>query len=835
MKKVFFILLILYLFSTGIFAQLTTSTVLTPTQLVQNVLLGQGVTAFNVSFTGAYSSAFKAIGQFNVGPNNNLGFNAGVVITTGIVTGNSGPSGPNNSDGAGVDNYEPGDAYLSSIAGAETANAAILEFDFIPQADSIRFNYVFGTDEYMEYIPIGFADVFAFVLNGVTTNMPAHNIALIPGTTTPVTALNVNAFSNSQFYVDNDNPPGGTVEYDGFTSVLTARERVQCGETYHIKIMIADALDGYVDAGVFLQAGSFSCPTPLNINSISNTTPQLGNSTVLFEECGVLSLLFSRTEVDSLNSDTLIIGLGGTAEISDFTGLNDTLIFPPGEDSVIIQITAINDLETDSAETVFIYYTYVNPCNSLDTIGFNLTILKPPPLQSVVSNDTVICSNQVVILNAQASGGVAPYLHHWTDSSGNTVSTSSSFTPPAEIKTYYYYFTDACRNDSLFDSVHVDVNTFLYVSGTLDVIGSANDSVIVEGCGNAILTFTENGEGAGVGQHVYTISVSGTNGTNSIADIGNVIPDTLIFNNQTSISFNLSAIADGIQEDSVGSGTEVLIFTIDYSGNPCIPLSGKLVKKLYIKDPTPFSVDLGKDTSVCKGRSLKLKAIANGGGGSVTYFWPHNNSTNNNVTVFPTANIMYYVTATESCNNTSITDSIYVSVLFDPPRISVIPFDSICLRESYFFKTSVTHGVGAITGNWIVNDPNLPVTVNSSSDNWAIYGVLNSQQYVYSVKDQCNFVDTDTLDLLGIDCELYAPNIVTTNYDNINEVFYIKNLHKNPNTKLKVFNRWGNLMYSSDNYTNEWKPYSLISGVYFYAIETEKRGTYNGYFHVISN
>jgi gliding motility-associated-like protein len=835
LKKIVFIFFTFLLFSSEIFSQLTTNSTLTPTQLVQNVLLGQGVTAFNVSFTGANSSAFKAIGQFNVGSDNNLGFNAGVVITTGIVSGNSGPAGPNNSDAAGVDNYEPGDAYLSSIAGAETANAAILEFDFIPQADSIRFNYVFGTDEYMEYIPIGFADAFAFVLNGVTTNMPAHNIALIPGTSTPVTALNVNAFSNSQFYVDNETPVGGTIEYDGFTKVLTARERVICGETYHIKIMIADALDGFVDAGVFLQAGSFSCPTPLNINTISNTTPQLGNSTVLFEECGVLSLVFTRSEIDSLNVDTFFLGIGGTAEITDYVGLNDTLIFPPSVDSIIIQISAINDLETDSAETVFIYYTYVNPCNSLDTIGFNLTILKQPPLQSVVSNDTVICTNQVVVLSSQTSGGVAPYFQQWTDITGSAVSTSNNYTPPAEIKTYYYFVTDACQRDTIFDSVHVDVNSFLYLSGSLDVIGSTNDSVIVEGCGDALLTFTENGEGAGIGQHIYTISISGTNGTNSMSDIGNIIPDTLIFNNQTSITFNLSAISDGLQEDSIGNGTEVLIITIDYSGNPCIPLSGKLVKTLYIKDPAQFSVDLGKDTSVCKGRSLKLKAVASGGGGTISYFWNHNGSTSNNVTVFPTTNTIYYVTATESCNNTTMNDSIYVTVLFDPPQVSIIPFDSICLRESYFFKTSVSHGIGNISGNWINNDPNLPVMVNNSQSNWAIYGVLNSQHYVYTVKDQCNFVDTDTLELLGIDCELYAPNIVTTNYDDVNEVFFIKNLHKNPNTKLKVFNRWGNLMYSSDNYTNDWKPYSLISGVYFFAIETEKRGIYNGYFHVISN
>lgn len=226
--------------------------------MVQNVLLGTGVTATNITFTGAFNATYKAIGSFNVVGGNNLGINSGVVLTTGVVTGVNGPSGPNNASGSGIDNLEPGNAYLTSVAGVTTENAAILEFDFVSQSDSIKFKYVFGTDEYMEYVSGNYADVFAFVLSGVTVLMPAHNIALIPGTTTPVTAINVNANSNSQYYVDNENPAGPVCEYDGFTTVLTAREAVQCGQTYHIKLMVADAIDGIVDAGVFLEAGSFS-------------------------------------------------------------------------------------------------------------------------------------------------------------------------------------------------------------------------------------------------------------------------------------------------------------------------------------------------------------------------------------------------------------------------------------------------------------------------------------------------------------------------------------------------------------------------------------------------
>jgi hypothetical protein len=355
MKKLYLILLICVSFLPKvILAQLNTSTALTPQQLVQNVLLGTGVTATNITFTGAFNATYKAIGSFNVVGGNNLGINSGVVLTTGVVTGVNGPSGPNSASGSGIDNLEPGNAYLTSVAGVTTENAAILEFDFVPQSDSIKFKYVFGTDEYMEYVSGNYADIFAFVLSGVTVPMPAHNIALIPGTTTPVTAINVNANSNSQYYVDNENPAGPVCEYDGFTTVLTAREAVQCGQTYHIKLMVADAIDGIVDAGVFLEAGSFSSTSPFDISTTGNSVGPIGSSNTLYENCGSLNLIFTRPTTSSANADTLVLGIDGTASAADYTGLNDTVFFPAGEDTVLVPIFAIDEAIVDTGETVHI-------------------------------------------------------------------------------------------------------------------------------------------------------------------------------------------------------------------------------------------------------------------------------------------------------------------------------------------------------------------------------------------------------------------------------------------------------------------------------------------------
>ena len=240
-------------------AQLIVTQSYTKTQLVKNVLLGPGVVASNISYTGSDS----AIGFFD-GTLTNLGLDSGIILTSGSV---HAAIGPNNTSGAtggtGVFGAGPGDVDLTNISGTQTYDAAVLEFDFIPNADTIKFRYVFGSEEYLEYVG-SFNDVFAFLISGVTTTLAPTNIALIPGTTTPVSVNNVNTFSNPSYYFDNGDgnignaANGLTIQYDGFTKPLTAVYKVECGEKYHIKLAVADAGDGVLDSGVFLEAGSFS-------------------------------------------------------------------------------------------------------------------------------------------------------------------------------------------------------------------------------------------------------------------------------------------------------------------------------------------------------------------------------------------------------------------------------------------------------------------------------------------------------------------------------------------------------------------------------------------------
>ena len=255
------------------FAQLTVSSGQTANTLVGN-LLGPGVTFSNATLT----SVGTASGLFSTGVNpTNIGIVQGVMLTSGSV-GNA--PGPNNSGSTTTNNNAPGDADLNAIVSG-TLDASTLQFDFIPQSAQISFNYVFASEEYPEFYCSSFNDVFAFLLSGPTPgggNYVKENLAIVPGTSDFVTINNVGpgtcgGLNNSSQYVSNVG--GTTIEYDGFTNVFAATANVVAGQTYTIKLAIADVSDRSWDSGVLLETGSFSSSslsiTPLNASILQGT------------------------------------------------------------------------------------------------------------------------------------------------------------------------------------------------------------------------------------------------------------------------------------------------------------------------------------------------------------------------------------------------------------------------------------------------------------------------------------------------------------------------------------------------------------------------------------
>jgi hypothetical protein len=232
--------------------------VVTPTNnalLLANTLLAasSGITVNSATFTGADDAAGTFTGGVPA-----VGIASGIVLTTGTA---GFVTGPNNNPAYSDDNEAPGDADLEAIVGDETFNASTLVIDFTPNGNQVQFSYVFGSEEYNEFVTSQFNDVFAFFVNGV-------NRALIPGTATPVSITTVHngqagagqlgsgPCTNCQYYVDNATGARDT-QLDGFTTVLSFLAPVNPGVSNILRLSIADTSDEILDSAVFLGGGTF--------------------------------------------------------------------------------------------------------------------------------------------------------------------------------------------------------------------------------------------------------------------------------------------------------------------------------------------------------------------------------------------------------------------------------------------------------------------------------------------------------------------------------------------------------------------------------------------------
>ncbi|MBL0105202.1 MAG: choice-of-anchor L domain-containing protein [Bacteroidetes bacterium] len=155
------------------FAQLTVSNAQTSIQLAAT-LAGPGVIVTNVNYIGDPISR----GTFSA-PATNLGIASGIMLMTGDI---NDAAGPDSFPSMGQNVSQPGDTALTTLAGAPTFDATILEFDFTPQNDTISFRYVFASEEYPEFVCSTYNDAFGFFISGPGI-VGTVNIAQIPLTT----------------------------------------------------------------------------------------------------------------------------------------------------------------------------------------------------------------------------------------------------------------------------------------------------------------------------------------------------------------------------------------------------------------------------------------------------------------------------------------------------------------------------------------------------------------------------------------------------------------------------------------------------------------------------
>ena len=450
-------------------AQLHVDTSYTVQYLVQNVLLGNGVNVSNIQFNGGSQS----IAKFN-GINSNIGLSSGLILSTGSVLD---AVGPNNSSSGNAVNGNlglPGDTNLTILAslppGYTTHDAAVLQFDFVPMSDSLKFSYVFASEEYPEYVCSSYNDVFAFFLTGPKPgggNYSNANLAIIPGTNMAVTINNVNNGSsqagactniNAAYYVDNgdgSNPNANpTVQFDGFTVPLEAKAAVVPGQTYHIKIAIADAGDNVFESAVFLLEKSFSS-LPQSIYAWSSVA-----DSVLYESCSHGKFIFKRLGSQT-NDLTVKFKIQGNAQngidyLSDNNQpLPDSVVILHGQNEAVLNIYPLFDLLDEADEKITITAFYVIGTDTV-ILKSSLIIRNVNKLKVATAEEVNICPDnlQPVLLSAAISGGLPPYSLLWTPGNYNQ---NNQPVLPLQTTVFQLNVTDTClkSNVAAFQKINV--------------------------------------------------------------------------------------------------------------------------------------------------------------------------------------------------------------------------------------------------------------------------------------------------------------------------------------------------------------------------------------------
>ena len=230
------------------------------------------VTPSNETAKGdTFTAGKNSYGSFDK-DTSNFPFAKGIVLSTWSATNAIGPYITGNQGGG--DASWSGDTDLNNaLKITKSVNTTSLEFDFIPLTNFISFNYIFASNEYQKNYPCNYSDAFAFLIKEDTPMASYKNLAIIPGSLTPVSSENIHPLIND--YTDNGvlrkgcqainekyfkgfNDATSPINYSGQTVVMNAQTNVIAGNKYHIKLVIADGKDVLLDSAVFLEAGSFS-------------------------------------------------------------------------------------------------------------------------------------------------------------------------------------------------------------------------------------------------------------------------------------------------------------------------------------------------------------------------------------------------------------------------------------------------------------------------------------------------------------------------------------------------------------------------------------------------
>ena len=328
------------LFALGITPQPAT---VPPTALGAALLVpNTGLTLTGGTYVGVSDQGATFTGFDMVSGNTRLNIQDGVLLTTGRAID---ALGPNDLPGTSTAWATAGDPDLALLTRLPTfdANSLTLNFTTAPGTRSVLFDFIFGSEEFSEFVGNNFNDAFGAYVDGVQVTFDINN--------RPITV------NNNFFRVNNITGAFAELEYDGLTPRIRTTAPLNPTITNHtLKFVLADSGDDAYDSGVFigrLQGSTTAVVAPITELPNPGTVAFSAPSFTVDETAGLATILVSRLGGTSGQATVNYTVTGGTAtDLVDFTPVTGTLIFADGQTSLPFTVPVIDDLLAEGDETV---------------------------------------------------------------------------------------------------------------------------------------------------------------------------------------------------------------------------------------------------------------------------------------------------------------------------------------------------------------------------------------------------------------------------------------------------------------------------------------------------
>lgn len=420
--------------------------------------------------------------------------------------------------------------------------------------------------------------------------------------------------------------------------------------------------------------------------------------------------------------------------------------------------------------------------NTWELAGFNDTVFPSVHLESgpffdmSILGDTTICyGDSTGVLIATGINGASPYSFNWStgDTDSHSWPTDSINVPSG---TYSVTVTDG-GGCTLSDIVTVIDNPQIFVSLTKTDVNCYGDST-----GTILSAVTGGTPGATPGYSWLWTPGSAT-------------------------SQNI---------DSIPAGLYTLVVT-DSLG--CTESDTITVNELHPHPP----VDVMADPSVgCQPLAVQFDEMNPSAGNS--YNWDFGDNTNYSTAEDPlheydtagTFDVTVTVTNQWNCSTTETYGDLIV--VYPKPSASFYATPDLVYTSEDPSMTIDFTNTSSGENAWLWNFADSASGANSStlenpSHSYTDEGVFSVMLIVTS---NLGCMDTAYVAVQVIDDVLVFPNVITPNNDGFNDEFEIVNVEKFPDCSLTVFNRWGNMVYKSSPYQNNWDGENAADGTYYY-------------------